>query len=999
MSGLVVCLPLIAAVLLTPGGAASPQTAVASKRVILRPNAHQRVRRHPVRLVVRGGDGLFDVRARLNGRKITDAFGRARKGKRVAWISSSHGLKRGRNVLRVKARRRVGKRRRKARVAFFVRHARPLAGAGRDRRIVEGETFRLRGQALPRPRKSRARANRRIKYRWRITKAPRRSAFRDDVKAGSARRAGGPLRNPTARRPGFTPDVPGQYRFKLRAVEAGRSSSDEVRLNAVPDTPFVPIETMLHIPSPAIGVGGKVYPAGERSSGGPGNVIEDAFLQVLVLDRDTLGLVSNKTYGCPFPHNCAAPVVEDLKKLDDKKLVIAVNHPGFFMGGALPVALAPIGFPTTYDPVSFINAPSGTVSAIGVPGLPAGQADISIDLDGPPGIASMDGYLTPNQHFDYTWLPKDRLQYDTRESQWLADDSFGNVMEIDGTKIESESVGGDGGAFQVVVRNGLNGKLVDNQTYVTHCTGDAQCSTTHVDEMSERLRQVTEGQVAFITSIVVEPFVEPVDPDATPAAWNKLASEIARLGGSRNAFFEATAKKGASYTLVGWGDAGEGNGEESTSVKDTQAGAGRLQGTLVPGHTSQPRPAVASVGDAPNEALMQLTLKPEGPWPLDDNAEAQSAIRWIGSQIKQLGKSNPRSAYWIQDFHDSKWMGIANQVDRLEYPGRLLSHGFSKKNFLLAQNELVKEINWVGDVRDYLADLSAPFSDEALPSWAKLTTISDKVDNALNPPNNQTEADVLDVVRGFLGVAGAAGGPPTEAVAEVFQAAIDILAEQQNGSDISKINVRASELAGELIDRLKSAEQATQRIGDIIVADYTKLSTVATNERCSPKDPNCPVEWQFTTKDQQSAAASIYKGIETLFDEQFMGIAFPAYRLAESSKHHNAREWVCTSGGGAPFDNQNERQHLPDNGQSELIIGKPAKFQVYALGSKFPKRDPMDLKVPPAETLDRMFSPASSSLDPTQGGLGIYRPDFMLHANPRDFPPEAVTTFCHFPGG
>jgi hypothetical protein len=992
-SGFGICLLLGAAALLPAAGAASAEPAGAKskqgKRVIVRPKSGKRVRRYPVRAVVKGRDGLFDLKATLNGKGIAGAFGRTRKGKRTARLSRSHGLRHGRNVLRVKARRKIGQRRRRAKVAFFVGRKRPLAGAGRDRRIVEGERFRFRGQALPHPRKPRARGKRRVKYRWRITKAPRQSSFRDNAASGSPRVAGKPLSKPTARRPGFTPDVRGRYRFKLRVTDGKRSSSDEVRLNAVPGTPFVPIETMDtsgHFP--AIQVGGKPYSA---------QAVEDPWLQVLVLDRATLGFVSNKTYRCPYPHNCAQTVAHDLSKLDDTKLVIAVNQPNFVRPYGLSDALAPIGFPK-YDLYRFDDAPSGTVSAIGVPGLPAGQADISIDLDGPPGIANMDGYLTPDQFFNYTWLPKERPLYDTRESSTI-ELGKGNVMEIDGKKIESEAIFNDSGEFQVLVLDGLTLDVVDNKTYFTNTDGGrGSSSTTNVDRMRRRLAQVTPGQIVFVTSIVQDPMSQPVDPNAAPAAWNQLANQIASLGGSRHTFFEASAKQGASYTLVGWGGAGEANGEESSSVKDPQPGGGRLQGALMPDHTSQLRPAVTSVGDAPNETLMQLALKPEGPWPLDGNTQAQAAIKWIGSQIKQLG-SNPRSAYWIQDFKQSGWMGIADQVSKLTYPGRLIPHGFSKQNFQLAQSELVKEINWVGDVRGYLSDLSTPFSDSALQSWAKLTTISDKVENALKPPADKTQASVFDVVRGIYGLIGVAGGPPAEAVAEVFQVATDIIAENRDGSDASDINVRASELAANLIDRLKNAQAATQRLGDIIVADYTKLSTVGTNERCAP-GPGCPVEWQFTAEDKQSAAASVYKGIETLFDKQLMGLAFPAYSLKTSTRHHNAREWTCGRTGDfrfefQPFDDTKTNQVLPDNGQSELTIAKPGTYQVYALGSVFPDEEPYTMTVPPGATLDRMFSPASSSLDPTQGGLGIYPPDFMLHANPRDYPSDAL---CGFPG-
>jgi hypothetical protein len=390
----------------------------AARQVVVRPHSGQRVGAHPLKVVVRSRDRVRDLRAKLNGKGISRDFGRTRHGKRRARISRSHGLNRGRNVLRVKVRRRNGKRRRQT-VRFRIAHNRPLAGAGRDRRIVEGQAFRLHGSALP------SRHNRHdAQYRWKLAHAPKGSRFAKPGAGGRGSKgtflAAG-SRGPTGargggshtRRPRFLPDVNGTYKLKLRASQGSRSTVDTVALDAVPKTPLVPLETM----------------PGERDSGKPAAVkvgedtyapdpVARAWLQVIVLDRKTLDPVpniSNRTYPCDSPGTCGATVAKDLSALNDKQLVIAVSHAGFTNPFSLSQALAPIGFPNL-DANTLGGAPGGTVSAIGVPGLPPGEADVNFVPDGEPGDGDMDGYLTPNEYKQYTWLPKERPLFDSRNS-------------------------------------------------------------------------------------------------------------------------------------------------------------------------------------------------------------------------------------------------------------------------------------------------------------------------------------------------------------------------------------------------------------------------------------------------------------------------------------------------------------------------------------------------------------------------------------------------------
>ena len=970
-----------------------------ARSVVVRPHTGQRVRAHPLTVVVRSRDRVRDLRAKLNGKSISRDFGRTRHGKRHARISRSHGLKRGRNVLRVKVRRRNGKRRKQT-VRFRIAHNRPIAGAGRDRRIVEGQGFRLHGSALP----SRH-SGHRIGYRWTLAHAPKQSRFGKQGGAGGAQSKGAFLPTgsgpPTGtqggarhtRRPRFLPDVNGTYRLKLRASQSSRSTVDTVKYDAVPKTPLVPIETM----------------PGERASGKPAAVkvgndsyapdpVARAWLQVIVLDRKTLDPVpngSNKTYTCPrLP--CAPAVANDLSNLTDKQLVIAVSHAGFTNPFSLPQALAGIGFPQL-DANSFGTAPGGTVSTIGVPGLPAGEADVNFVPDGKPGDGDMDGYLTSDEYKNYTWLPKERPLFDTRKSS-VVQGKKGNVIEVGGQSYPSGVPPFSAqvpGAFQVLVLDGHTLDGVGNQTIFTNC-GSSSCGLAdELDNLKDLLNVAGPDSLVFVSSISAagQPLF---DPNTPAGLVNDFAAKIASVGGTRHVFNRrALDHTGTSnYSLAGWVGAGEGAGEETSNLKDPRGpGDARLRGALTRDHQSFFKPAGASIVDQPNEALAQLVVKPEsGKWPLDGNAGAQRAISYIGSKDNRLGADDPRSAYWIQDFDQSDWTKVGDAVNGVAYPGD--GNGFTADEFNAAKVELLKEIDWVGRTRSYLAKLSSPFADNALSSWTNLQAIGNDVSSALKP-SGSTILYLLNVMEVAMDLGGIEHGPAMEAVNVLYYFAIDHIAEDQNGSDIDEVKADAGKLAGELISRLDEAKLAFKRMGDIVVSDYEKLSTVGTLALCNPASSGCPKEWAFGSADAQDASAAIYRSAESSFSQSFMTKAFPAYRL-DPSAHTNAGDFKCTVG--RNFARVVAFPDISANDQAALLVNYPSTYQVHFLGQDIGQfaGDP-EPNFPPGGTVNRMFGPVADDLNPKKGGLGIYAPDFLREANPRAYVHPNIVHFCGWP--
>jgi hypothetical protein len=123
----------------------------------------------------------------------------------------------------------------------------------------------------------------------------------------------------------------------------------------------------------------------------------------VVLDRSTLELVSNKTYACSFPAPCESDqIASDLGHLNDTKLVIASLQPSTNNLELDNLDLFKrIGAPS----LNGQHIPRWYASLIGVPGLPQGQAQARLIPSDHHASGDMVGYLTPDQYFNYTWLP------------------------------------------------------------------------------------------------------------------------------------------------------------------------------------------------------------------------------------------------------------------------------------------------------------------------------------------------------------------------------------------------------------------------------------------------------------------------------------------------------------------------------------------------------------------------------------------------------------------
>ena len=1022
---------------LAQGALAAGKAQDKKRRIVVAPRPGQRVRSHPLRIRVRAGDGRRDLRVRLNGQLIAREFGPRRRGMRLGLAGASHGLRHGSNVLRVLARQPGAKRWRRATVRFRVARSGPLAGAGFNRRIHVRQRIRLNGSASQ---PARRRGHRKLRYRWRLLHAPRRSVLR---RSRRRKRALARLARLRAPRPSFRPDVPGAFIFRLTTSEGRRSSSDRVRIDTAPRSWLVTLDTMAESDGQVgISVNGRFY-----SAGGPeGFLTGDCYVQALVLERATLGLIANETFGeadCQADSNRASGnvvsrVAKFLGQYNDSKLVIAVSQPGFTAPTGFADALGSIGLAKSNSALGtphelnrngkMVTDPEvgGKVSVIGVPGMARGEAQARAlyeDDPGGPGAGALNGYLTPDQYNNFKWLPSERIAFDVRAGG-APPSSLTNTIVVGEEKYETTLPQGASGGYQVLIldRRTLQPRTAP-EAFDVSASQSVQASHDALKAIHDHIAANTrQGDLLFVVSLGA--------PSAQVESWtvapalSDLAGLIAEVGGTRNNFVWAL-RNHIPYALLGSGGAGQLNGEEATA--DSSGKGTRLRGAMMINQVSVFGPRDTSGLSGVHDGLVRELLQaPSTKWPLNHDPEALAALSYIGAQVKQLGP-DPRTAY----VNSPDWDSVTAQVKELSYPGP--GHRFCTKvpighrcpSFERAKAELVKEMRLVANVRTYLANIAEPFSTDALVSWAALKSIGESIQKAASAEPNETVVSlVLDVVGGILDVIPLAFPEAlvvqsiiAEVVAVTYATSIEYWTQNRKGGSDDEVQTTASRLGLEMAERFKDAKEAFWKMGNVIVTDPAKLQMVGSIANCNPVNNNsCPYEWAWTNDVKARSSSALLRGTEASFYQELLPLGFPSYRLEPAPDEiiideHATIPWPAAPSINSyfcgsfipnyPFKNRNalatitlqDATYTPESSTYSTQAFRP--YFAYAIGAKKGVNTGHPSPAPPPQSiLDRMFSPVDPGGDPSKGGLGIDRPNYMMDTNATYGPKDPFGSEC-----
>jgi hypothetical protein len=1000
-----------------PAAAQTASPAASATRLVVSPRPGERISGGPVRITVRAGREHRDLRARLNGVAIGTEFRRVGRLLRRLPVSHSHGLRFGTNVLRVEAR--LNGRTRRATVRFRVLRRRPLVGAGRDTRVAVGVAARLRGSVSPHTRAAR------MRVRWTVVKAPpgsrvrgRRQTARRGARAATAAATPLPSRG-TSLSAGFTPDVLGRYVVRMTVEHPSGTVSDTVAIDSVPRSATILLDTAVDGPDPAgattpgapgdaaqrsgIRVGTTVYRAPWMqvrdgvgfASGNAGGIQYRSAWQVLVLDRRTLALVSNRTYGiCGGSYVCAAAANGQLQRADLAgdlnaagigRLVIVASHPTRTLSQGRGVWAAPasfkipnevlpaIGFPDSSDPLwdRLPSAYDGTVAGVGVPTMRPGGARLSF---APGGRARMWGYLSAGDTGYYGFVPGARVKFDTRAAT-ACDAAAGGSCTI------TQSVGDK--TLSGRLPNGWSGYVVtvyDRWTLAlkgtrTFAAGQADGGAS-ARAMADYLAGVRDSVVS-VTSLYTPGKAVMTHPTASAADWKRLAQAVASVGGTRHRFNTAAANAKVDYSLIGWAGAGEGGGTEIATP------GARLRGVLVPDAHSLMTPANVSADGPPAERLQQLIVRnPVTRWPLDGQPGPRAALAWLGGQVPQLGP-HPRSAYWLKGTTlDTEH--VREQLKGLRMPANA---GFGAEDFDTARRQLLQELLWVGNVRSYLGQLSQPYLTTIQQAFPASTTLADRLETELNVAREEAEfsADWFELVESLLSFAGGFEGALAKEAAHIANFVLETATAAMEASRFgyessfdgsAEIDddrrLKADELAEALTRRAQQSISALERMGNAIVSDPTKLKEVGRYGGCTDCADGYE-EYGLVQADVTESVELASLSLERVLYGQLVTRSFPVWDTGLARDPRPYERFLCNGGYAlnSPFD-----------GAPELASAKsleeldPTGAATRWRTSIMVTRHQYVYGWPSEQVLHRMFDPVDL-LDPDGGGLAMTPRDVM----------------------
>lgn len=708
-----------------------------------------------------------------------------------------------------------------------VPRTRPLAGAGRDRRTTAGARVRLDGRS------SRAAlgADARLSYRWQVVREPRGSK-------GNLRRAG-------SARPLLVADRPGVYRVQLIVTETGRSAagarvsrsaSDVTTVSSEPNVKPVgmPIETIDYngenteeTADTGIRLGSKVYWLGMPK----GNSV-----QALILERDTLEVLYAASY--PGTKANAETLKSQVKKYGANALVV-ISNPDLFANSEVNSLFATIAESLGLNKKQGESLKLGRAgwSVIGVPGsknafFGAGE---SWDLQGAGNVrGNLSGYLAKGgvSSYGFNFVPAGRVVFETAAPVELAGR---NTIRIGGAEyLSSPFADCATGGFQVEVVIAETLVPVSGETFATNGCG-AAAGEAGEKAMTAYLEAVTlvGGQTEGPKLVFVQSIGSPFGPASASRA--ALATALERLGATGSVFGEATE----SYALVG------GLGIEDlplTEASQSLTGqAASLAGVLEPNRNNSHVPVLSSPGGAEPYQLSAIAYQAPRAWPLSQTAEQKAALKYA-AEFLHLERSTSQNACYLPEQQPdvraqycnldarNEWKSMAGELRNAPFRS---GHGFKSTAWKALRTQLAGEFEDVQKTWSLVTTLQSAFGPSSTSALVNLKKIALEIEEATAPPAKSEVAGWwLELTANLLSIASYYSfDVPKEVVQKTtgtLSGALFITAQlifgPQGAPAAETFKIETADFAHRLSETYLDASVGLDRVGEIVVTDYGKLT-------------------------------------------------------------------------------------------------------------------------------------------------------------------------------
>ena len=598
------------------------------------------------------------LKVKLNGRDVSKLFRQGTPLKRLVSLGASDGLEHGINRLSVRAHTHHGQFIRLRRT-FRIGNATTIAGAGPDRQLVAGESAVIGAKASRKGRRDNGKAKpENLQYRWALTERP----------AGSEATL---TREDTAE-PVIGTDLPGTYRAELRTSQGGSgatASGDSVTVIA-DSQPLPPVNTFAtEGGKTGIRVGVTRECDGLAANASPcffANPGPDSDLQVLVLDRRTLEMKSNKSY----PADNLSGFAEAMRKFgvdqagkcpawDTSKIILMAlrTQPGSFDNGGFKEGVSVMNVRAQDDgalkagcPITDRSPMAFPFLMIGIPGTLTGRAWVNQGLaidgaDGVPGAAgSLEGYL--KRASDDPTLPAasrsftsaTAIGYDTRRPGPGGRSEY--VIGNTAVRVVPDSLPADADGLSIFSFDPVNPEAtLKREAFIGH-TGDAttglnwtQMLTTlkalagkkgiGITSNGRIGRFATEPMAASFPGILEElesvyrtnadTFARAVNQDDGKGTYSLIA--VPRPSGAGGAAFQSS-----SAMIQGVPD------QPGTPAESLAVTHGRLTGTLQRANDGRVFPGDGDItGAGLSKGVLQVIYAPQQDWPLTPAAGGATA--------------------------------------------------------------------------------------------------------------------------------------------------------------------------------------------------------------------------------------------------------------------------------------------------------------------------------------------------------------------------------------
>ena len=485
------------------------------------------------------------TRVYLNGRRVDGAF--SQQGHEVlAQLGADDGLRFGSNLVQILVDKTHPYKRQssydlESRTLYIDRDA-PIASAGADRTITQGDIAELNGRATKLPpgwvRRS---------FRWTILTAPKGSKAR--------------LRDASGSQPTLAPNRPGRYEVRVSvrgtrtdtrprptsglgaqdAAATGVSdgngvSNDTATVTVLPDlSPAgVPLETL----TPGY------YYRKMRLDGKqvPGTSTLDGDINYAVIDRRTLTIADSGTVGANLDgiNQLTTKIDQYSGQLD---YLVALNWYGFSRYDdiarertAMDALLQKIGEPALSavqsERITTLSGDGEAIrgSAIGVAGAPAGSGFENFGREYNGGGGSLSGYLRLNGVTGkYDFVFTDPVDFDTEASQTGTNASPAQLtIQVGEKRYTQPNPGGGVSGFHLLVlyAESLNNP-VSESVYTTNAADGAE-QPGEVQRLATDLANAANNPDRPL--VFLQAFGAPHGNDAP---WDQVAQQVERLGGTR----------------------------------------------------------------------------------------------------------------------------------------------------------------------------------------------------------------------------------------------------------------------------------------------------------------------------------------------------------------------------------------------------------------------------------------------------------------------------------